>query len=232
LLSVRHGGGRRGDAMNRAERRSLLVRVYETLLQVYGPQHWWPAETPFEVIVGAILTQNTAWKNVEKAMSALRNNGFLSFQELQHIPVADLAPMIRSSGYYNQKAGKLKTFCSYVGNHWQGDLEAFLDQDMAKLRNELIQLRGIGPETADSIVLYAAEQPSFVVDVYTYRVLSRHGWVPEQLAYDDLRDFFMDCLPRDVSLYKEYHALLVQVGHHHCRRRPSCTGCPLESFRP
>jgi endonuclease III related protein len=215
-----------------ADRRSLLLQVYETLLQAYGPQYWWPAETPFEVIVGAILTQNTAWKNVEKAMNALRDHGLLSFKELLHISVADLAPVIRSSGYYNQKAAKLKAFCVHLGNHWQGDLEAFLEQDVHQLRSELMQLRGIGPETADSIALYAAERPSFVVDVYTHRVLSRHGWVPEQLGYDDLRGFFMDCLPGDVPLFKEYHALLVRVGHLHCRRQPVCAGCPLETFGP
>ena len=218
--------------MNLAGRRSSLLQVYKTLLEVYGPQYWWPAETPFEVIVGAILTQNTAWKNVEKATNALRNHGLVSFQELLHVSVEDLAPVIRSSGYYNQKADKLKTFCAHVGNHWQGNLEAFLEQDLHQLRSELMQLRGIGPETADSIALYAAEKPSFVVDVYTHRVFFRHGWVPEKLSYDDLRGFFMDCLPRDVSLFKEYHALLVRVGHLHCRRQPFCTGCPLESFGP
>lgn len=218
--------------MNLSDRRSLLLGVFETLLQAYGPQHWWPAETPFEVIVGAILTQNTAWKNVEKAINALRHHGLLNLQGLLQIPMADLAPVIRSSGYYNQKAAKLKLFCSYVGNRWKGDLEAFLSLEMPRLRSELLELRGIGPETADSIVLYAAEQPSFVVDLYTHRVLSRHGWAPEQLSYDDLRGFFMDCLPHDVTLFKEYHALLVRVGHLYCRRRHSCAECPLEAFEP
>ena len=216
--------------MNYGERQSFLHRVFETLLHTYGPQQWWPADSPLEVIIGAILTQNTAWKNVEKAISALRDRGLLSFDRLHRIPAPDLAPLIRSSGYYNQKTRKLKGFCDFLGNHWGGDLTGFLEQEMALLRHQLLQLSGIGPETADSIILYAAEQPSFVVDTYTHRVFSRHGWVPEQVSYDWLRDFFMDSLPADVSLFKEYHALLVRVGHFHCRRQPACGGCPLEAF--
>jgi endonuclease III related protein len=215
-------------ATRRAERRDLLIAIFDTLFQAFGPQQWWPAETPFEVIVGAILTQNTAWTNVEKAIKAMRNQGLLELRPLAQVPEAELASLIRPSGYYNQKARKLKHFCEYLETHWDGDLNGFLQQDGDDLRSQLLGLRGIGPETADSIVLYAAEKPSFVVDAYTYRIFSHHGWVPEELNYQDLRAFFMDSLTPDVDFFKEYHALLVRCGHLYCRRRPWCTGCPLE----
>jgi endonuclease III related protein len=221
-------GKGRENTMKRAQRQDLLTGVLEQMLQAFGPQHWWPAETPFEVIIGAILTQNTAWKNVEKAIAALRERDLLALAPLLQLPQAELAGLIRASGYYNQKAQRLKHFCEHVGNHWAGNLDGFLQQDMASLREQLLRMRGIGPETADSIVLYAAEQPSFVVDTYTYRIFSRHGWVPEETGYEELRSFFMDNLPADVNLFKEYHALLVRTGHYYCRRRPVCGGCPLE----
>jgi len=207
----------------------LLLAIFDTLFQAFGPQHWWPAETPFEVIVGAILTQNTAWKNVEKAITAMRERGLLDSGSLLQVPDAELASLIRASGYYNQKARKLKHFCEYLFTNWDGDLHGFLEQDMDDLRSQLLELRGIGPETADSIVLYAAAKPSFVVDTYTYRIFSHHGWVPEELSYQELRAFFMDSLEPDVGLFKEYHALLVRCGHLYCRRRPYCSGCPLEA---
>jgi endonuclease III related protein len=145
-------------------RRELLQQVFDHLLSTYGPQHWWPAESPFEVIVGAILTQNTAWRNVEKAIAALRHEQLLDPAKITQLPEEELALLIRPSGYYNQKARKLKHFCSYLSSHWQGDLQNFLGQQLETLRAQLLRLHGIGPETADSIVLYAAEQPSFVVD--------------------------------------------------------------------
>ena len=215
-------------AVRQAERRDLLIAIFNALFQAFGPQQWWPAESPFEVIVGAILTQNTAWKNVEKAITAMRDQGLLDLGPLLQVPEAELASLIRASGYFNQKARKLKHFCEYVQTHWNGDLHGFLEQDMENLRSQLLGLRGIGPETADSIVLYAAEKPSFVVDTYTYRIFSHHGWVPEELSYEELRSFFMDSLAPDVGLFKEYHALLVRCGHLYCRRRFRCTECPLE----
>jgi endonuclease III related protein len=227
MLTVRNNAGRCGDAVMLRAREELLQQVFDQLLSAFGPQHWWPAETPFEVIAGAILTQNTAWKNVEKAIAALRHNQLLEVDQIRHIPEADLAALIRPSGYYNQKARKLKHFCNYLSNHWQGDLQRFLGQDLETLRAQLLRLHGIGPETADSIALYAAGQPSFVVDVYTHRIFSRHGWIPEELGYHELRRYFMDCLPAEVNLFKEYHALLVRTGHHFCRRKPACNQCPL-----
>ncbi len=212
----------------RSPRRMLLDAVYERLHRAYGPQYWWPADSPFEVIVGAILTQNTAWKNVEKSIEALRQQGMLTLQGIHSLPQEELASIIRSSGYYNQKARKLKGFCRHVNDRWGGDLEGMLAQEPEPLRHELLGLHGIGPETADSIVLYAAHHPTFVVDAYTHRVFSRHGWVEESIDYEGLRATFMEVLDPDVKYFQEYHALLVRVGHLHCRRRPDCASCPLQ----
>jgi endonuclease III related protein len=214
--------------MNR--HRTLIRRVFEQLLSTLGPQYWWPADSPFEVIVGAILTQNTAWRNVKQAIGKLRESDLLTSQAMSAVPLSELAPLIRSSGYYNQKARKLKVFCDHLQNHWQGQLNDFLSQEMDKLRTELLGLHGIGMETADSIILYAAKQPSFVVDAYTYRIFHRHGWVPETIAYEDLRSFFMEAMEPDAVLFQEYHALLVRTGHLHCRRKPSCDACPLHEW--
>ncbi len=210
--------------------RQRLEEVYERLLAALGPQHWWPADSPFEVIVGAILTQNTAWKNVKQAIGRLREHHLLTPEAIVLLPQHDLAPLIRASGYYNQKARKLKDFCDHLHNHWQGKLGLFLGQELAQLRTELLSLRGIGPETADSIILYAAQQPSFVVDAYTHRIFHRHGWVPEVTGYEELRSFFMDALDPDVPRFQEYHALLVRTGHLYCRRQPKCDNCPLEGW--
>lgn len=210
-------------------RRTLIKGVFERLFSALGPQHWWPADSPFEVIVGAILTQNTAWKNVKQAIGKLRDNRLLTAEAISALSLPDLASVIRSSGYYNQKARKLKTFCEHVENHWQGKLDDFLSQGMEELRLELLGLHGIGPETADSIILYAAEQPSFVVDAYTYRIFHSHGWIPEAISYEELRSFFMEALEPDVAMFQEFHALLVRAGYLYCRRKPSCDPCPLDN---
>ena len=181
-----------------ASRKELLQKIYDRLLAVFGPQRWWPAETPFEVILGAILTQNTAWKNVATAISNLRRYDLLRFDSVCGLSAHELATLIRSSGFYNEKAKKIKSFCEHVLTKWGGSLEEFLSQDMEALRIELLGIRGIGPETADSIVLYAASKASFVVDAYTYRILSRHGWVEEPISYEELRDYFMGALEPDV----------------------------------
>lgn len=212
------------------KRVELIHSVFERLLDAFGPQHWWPAETPLEVIIGAILTQNTAWKNVQQCIKALRDVGCLSFEPLSALPLPSLAALIRPSGYYNQKARKLKAFCDHVQTRWQGDVAALLSQDMEPLRAELMTIHGIGPETADSIVLYAALQPGFVVDTYTYRVFSRHNWVMEGISYEELRDYFMDALEPDVSLFQELHALIVRTGHLYCRGKPLCGSCPLNGW--
>ena len=216
--------------MIRSERARRLKEIFRTLLKSYGPQGWWPAETPFEVIVGAILTQNTSWKNVAKAIDRLREHHLLDLESMARTAPDVLARYIRSSGYYNQKAHRLRLFCRHIMESWRGDLNAFLAQDMSSLRRELLSLKGVGPETADSIILYAAFQPSFVVDRYTHRIFSRHGWVPETMDYEELRNYFMDCLEPDVYFFQEFHALLVRTGHLHCGKKAKCAGCPLESM--
>lgn len=210
-----------------AQRRALIREVFERLLAAFGPQHWWPAETRLEVIVGAILTQNTAWRNVETAISRLKQQDLLKVDAMLEIPEQQLQELIRSSGYYNQKARRLKIFFEHIRTRWDGDLEGLLSLDLLPLREELLGINGIGPETADSIILYAAQQPSFVVDTYTHRVLSRHGWFAETYDYHRLRDYFMDYLQPNVYFFQEIHALLVRTGNEFCRRKPSCRDCPL-----
>ena len=195
-----------------------------------GPQKWWPAKTPFEVILGAILTQNTSWKNAVAAIENLRVNGFLSLDRISGLSAQELAGLVRPSGFYREKAKKIKAFCDHVLANWNGSLEEFLTLDMNSLRLELLSIRGIGRETADSIVLYAAFKPSFVVDTYTYRIFSRHGWVEESISYDDLREYFMEAMDPDVAFFQEFHALLVRIGHLYCRRKPLCPACPLHLF--
>jgi len=207
-----------------------LIKYYERLFKAVGPRGWWPAETPFEVIIGAILTQNTAWKNVEKAIHNLKDAGVLSPEGLREIDPRALARLIRPSGYYRQKAKKIKRFVKYLWQRYNGSLEAMEEQSTDALREELLRLNGIGPETADSILLYALGRASFVVDTYTRRILSRHGLVEEGIRYEALRRVFMENLPADVGLYNEYHALLDYVGHHFCRKTPLCQKCPLEIY--
>jgi len=212
------------------QRKELLQNVYQTLYDAFGPLSWWPAQTPFEVILGAILTQNTAWRNVAKAIANLRENNVLSFPAICEVPASSLALLIRSSGFYNEKAKKVKSFCQHILTEWEGSLDRFLAQETEALRSELLGIRGIGPETADSITLYAAFKPSFVVDAYTFRIFSRHGWIDETIGYDELRDYFMSALEPDVPIYQEYHALLVRTGHLYCRRKALCQSCPLNVF--
>jgi len=211
--------------MTKSER---LKEFYNSLYSHYGPQHWWPAESILECILGAILTQNTSWKNVEKALNLLKSNKLISIDELYTIPTHSLAKLIRSSGYFNQKANKIKNFINFAKLKYNGSLEEMFAEDAMRLRGKLLEIKGIGPETADSILLYAGRKPIFVVDAYTHRILSRHGLIPEVTSYDEIQELFMGVLPRDTNLFNEYHALLVKVGKEHCKRKPICKGCPLE----
>lgn len=208
----------------------FLDDIFTRLFAHFGPQHWWPAETRFEVIVGAILTQNTAWSNVERAISALKSANRLSLQQIHECDEEALADLIKPSGFFRQKARRLKTFAQYVMTKWSGSLDNFLAQPMDHLRAALLGINGIGPETADSIILYAADKPSFVVDRYTHRVLFRHGLASETYDYEGLRECFMKELPPDVALFKEYHALFVRLGKEYCGKNPRCEGCPLKTF--
>ncbi len=206
-----------------------LLEIYQRLLKFFGPQGWWPGDTPFEVCIGAILTQNTNWRNVEKAITTLKSSALLEPEALHQIPAETLARLIRPAGYYNLKAVRIKAFINFIFEHFNGRLENMFQVDPAELRNLLLKVKGIGPETADSMVLYAFDKPSFVVDAYTMRILYRHNLIYGEADYDEVRRLFMDFLPEDVELFNEYHALLVRLGKEYCRRkRPRCTGCPLE----
>lgn len=208
------------------------MAVYWALRNHFGFRNWWPGRTRFEIIVGAILTQNTAWRNVEKALNELRRTHSLSMKAMRELPEAELADRIRSSGYYNQKARKLKAFISFVDQTYAGSLKRMANEETPVLREALLRVKGIGPETADSILLYAFDHPSFVIDAYTYRVLTRHGWLPEGVSYAEMKAFFEQAIAPDVELYNDYHAQLVAVGHHFCRKTAHCDGCPLEPWLP
>ncbi len=208
-----------------------LKRYYDKLRQNFGPQHWWPGDGPFEVMVGAVLTQNTNWGNVEKAINNLKEAGELSPTAIYKMKQDKLARLIRPSGYFNIKAKRLKGLIKWFVDRFGGDIQKMFAQDLQGLREELLSVKGVGPETADSILLYAGNLPSFVVDTYTYRVLVRHQLIFEESTYDDIKSFFEDNLPEDIAMYNEYHALLVQVGKTYCKpREPSCGDCPLREF--
>jgi endonuclease-3 related protein len=205
-----------------------LNKIYSKLLTAFGPQEWWPAESPFEVIVGAILTQNTSWRNVERAINNLKRRNLLTLSSLHKISEGDLAEQIRPSGYYNLKAKRLKAFVNHLAHRYGGDLDAMFRGDGDALRDELLGLYGIGEETADSILLYAGRHPTFVVDAYTRRVLARHQIIADRARYEDIRSLFMRNLTHDEGCFNEFHALLVKVGKEYCRpREPLCQECPL-----
>ncbi len=211
---------------------ALVREVYDRLYAAYGPQHWWPGQTPFEVIVGAVLVQNTNWKNVERAIGNLREAGLLEPRRLAKVPLAELEELIRPAGYYRIKARRLRNLLEMIVRRYGGSLERMFSSPMDVLREELLQVPGIGPETADSILLYAGGFPTFVVDTYTHRVLARHGWIGFDADYYQIKEYFESQLEPDVQIFNEYHALLVRVGKLHCQRRPKCTGCPLEQMLP
>ncbi|MCF6291584.1 MAG: endonuclease III domain-containing protein [Desulfobacterales bacterium] len=205
--------------------------IYQALFDRFGPQHWWPGETPFEVMVGAVLTQNTNWTNVSRAIATLKQEGLLSLEILHAMPAVTLADKIRPAGYYNLKAARLKNLLDFIVSQYPDGLDGFFALETNVLRGQLLKVKGIGPETADSIILYAAGKPVFVVDAYTHRILSRHALIGEEEGYDAIQEFFMDSLPKDVRLFNEYHALLVRLGKECCKKnRPLCKGCPLEGF--
>ena len=213
------------------DKKTILLDLYSTLYEAFGPRNWWPADSPFEVVIGAILTQNTAWRNVKKAISNLKARGLLSANALYHVPVQDLATAIRPSGYYNVKARRLKHFVGFLFQESDGDLDSLFAEDLDILRGKLLSINGIGPETADSILLYAGNKPTFVVDSYTIRILFRHNLIPEAISYDEVRNLFMDCLEPDASMFNEYHALLVHVGHSFCLKKiPMCRECPVRGW--
>jgi endonuclease-3 related protein len=202
--------------------------IYKKLYAAFGPQHWWPADSPFEVMVGAILTQNTNWQNVEKAINNLKKQKVLSPLKLRRLSLRRLASLIRSAGYYNIKAARLRTFLDFFFQAYKGKVRKMRLASQEALRRQLLSVKGIGPETADSILLYALDKPVFVVDAYTRRILARHGLLGEDASYEEVQGFFARNLKKDVRLYNEYHALLVRLGKDYClKQKPRCSVCPL-----
>jgi endonuclease III related protein len=208
--------------------KNKLRGIYSKLYTCFGPQHWWPGDTAFEVAVGAVLTQNTNWGNVEKAIGNLKSAGAMHAPVLYEMPVGKLAGLIRPAGYFNIKAKRLKNFIDLLSDTYGGSMKRMAKEEMSAIRGTLLGVNGIGPETADSIVLYALEKPVFVIDAYTKRVLSRHNIMDHDEPYEAFQDLFHSHLERDVRLFNEYHALLVRVAKEHCRTKPICSGCPLE----
>jgi len=208
-----------------------LMTLYRRLYRHYGNLHWWPGETPLEISVGAILTQNTAWTNVEKAIRRLKERRSLNVNVLGRMPHKRLARLIQSAGYFNVKARRLRNFISFLQTRYGGSLTKMFKQKTDLLREELLSVNGIGPETADSILLYAGEKPVFVIDAYTKRIFSRHGVLAYEKSYDDFQKLFMKRLAPNAALYNQYHAMLVNVGKDFCRARPRCDSCPLNGWR-
>ncbi|MBI5142991.1 MAG: endonuclease III domain-containing protein [Nitrospirae bacterium] len=208
----------------------LLAAIYARLFARFGPQHWWPGETPFEVSIGAILTQNTNWRNVERAIANMKQAGIMSADGILEADESELAELIRPSGYFRQKAARLKIFCRFLEDNFGGEIERMADCDIHALRKKLLSVNGIGPETADSIILYAAQKPVFVIDAYTIRVLSRHGIIEAKAGYHHVQELFHANLAPDAQLFNEYHALIVRLCKEHCTKKPVCDGCPLQSI--
>lgn len=217
---------RRGD-----DRRRLLG-VYRRLRRRYGPAGWWPADTPFEVCVGAILVQNTSWRNVERALAVLRARGVLSFEGLRTLTPGRLAPLLRPAGTFRVKARRLHAFVRFLGREHDGRAAALAGVDAGVLRRDLLRVHGIGPETADSIALYAGGHPLFVVDAYTRRVFARLGHLRGDETYDAAQRYFVERLPREAALFNDFHAQIVRLGKDHCRARPRCARCPLDAICP
>jgi len=212
---------------------SILSDVFRRLFEAFGPQHWWPGQSPFEVMVGAVLTQSTNWRNVERAIANLREADLLEPYALYKVRVEELEELIRPAGYYRIKARRLRSLVEFIVERYAGSLEAMFQTNLVELRQQLLSVHGIGPETADSILLYAGNLPSFVVDAYTHRIFARHGWTDFNADYHQIQDYVQSSFPQDVSQYNEFHALLVQLGKDYCRKtNPKCSECPLRELLP
>jgi endonuclease-3 related protein len=214
----------------KAVTRTLLMSTYHALRERFGSRHWWPADSTFEVCVGAILTQNTSWKNVAKAIDSLRAAGKLEPFKIYRTTHEELALIIKPAGYFNVKATRLRNFINHLVEKHGGDLDSLFSAPVITLREELLSIKGIGKETADSMILYAAHKLIFVVDAYTKRVLYRHGLVKGDADYDTMQTIFEVNIPPDVDLFNDFHAQLVAVGHQYCKRIPLCDKCPLQPF--
>lgn len=230
-LSAKMGSSLRAIGRSASTIQPPLEEYYDSLRAAFGPQHWWPGDTQFEVVVGAILTQNTSWTNVERAIANLRKAGLLSAASIGRVPLRTLESQIRCSGYFRQKARKLKAFCEFLHEEYRGSLKRMFATPTTVLRERLLGVFGIGPETADSILLYAGRHPVFVADAYTKRILSRHGWMDDNAPYEDVRGLFERRFPGNVQRFNEFHALMVNTGKRFCRKsEPLCHQCPLERY--
>ena len=222
--------GKRKGAILPSSTGARLMEMFDLMLNHFGPQHWWPGEDALEMMVGAILTQNTSWNNVEKAIENLKKRGILNIEALNGIPISELAEEIRPAGYFNIKAARLKNLIKFIVERYDGDIPMLLMEKSDTLRECLLSIKGVGPETADSILLYAVERPVFVIDTYTHRILNRHGLADDQASYYELQELFTDNLAEDTGLFNEFHALIVRIGKEYCRRKPLCNICPLEKW--
>jgi len=207
-----------------------LSEIYNILYKIYGPRNWWPADSPFEVIVGAILTQNTSWENVKKAIANLKKKSKLSPGQLYKIKISELSSLIKSCGYHNIKAKRLKSFIDYLFKNYKGSLSNFFSNSTANIRKQLLAINGIGPETADSILLYAAGKAVFVVDAYTKRILERQGLIEPNASYEQIQQLFENNLPKSSKLFNEYHALIVEHAKWVCKKKPICSECALRKW--
>lgn len=205
-----------------------LMAMFRRMEAHYGPTGWWPGDSPFEIAVGAILTQNTAWTNVERAITKLKHANLLSPRKILACSDKELHETLRPSGYFRVKAGRLRAFCQHLVEHYGGSVKRMAKRPLTELREELLDIHGIGPETADDILLYACDKPVFVVDAYTRRILRRHGLVEGDIGYEALRGYFERYLDANLALFQEFHALIVYTGKDFCRTKPHCEGCPLE----
>jgi endonuclease-3 related protein len=205
--------------------------LYQNLFQTYGPQHWWPADSLLEMIVGAILTQNTAWSNVVTAIQQIKAENLLDFETLVNTNPEEIAPLIKCTGYFNIKSKRLHHFLNWLWVKTDGNLENLFQTPVDELRMELLAQEGIGPETADSILLYGGHKLVFVVDAYTKRIFTRHGLISGTETYEEIKNFSEKYLPPSVEVYQELHALIVKAGSEQCKTQPLCKDCPLEFWR-
>jgi endonuclease-3 related protein len=205
-----------------------LLLIYNSLLSRFGHQGWWPGDSPFEVIIGAILTQSVSWVNVEKAIKNMKEEGLLEPEKLYNKKISEIAPLIRSTRFYNEKAQKIKNFMNFLFDEYDGCLQKMSDEDTEILRQKLLGIKGLGEETVDSILLYAFNKPVFVIDAYTKRIFSRYGLIKEGARYKEIQMFFLDNLPQDTALYNDFHAQIVNLGKNICKSSPDCTICQIK----
>lgn len=215
---------------NRCGAEPRIFEIYQKLYNHYGSQHWWPGDSPFEIMIGAILTQNTVWHNVEKAINNLKQENLINPKRLAKLSKSELSVLIKPSGFYNIKAKRLMSFTNFINNKYSGRVEKMKQQKLSVLRLQLLSVHGIGEETCDSILLYGLNKPIFVVDAYTKRIFSRHEYFDAKTNYSLVQRFFMQNLPKSVKIYNEFHALLVTLAKDFCRTKPKCTTCPINSL--